>query len=132
MTPLIVVSFVLSLVVVDHRNRARRVSAANNNDSSWTASLRNWLDPEPYQDPSDSTWGHSANPVDDKHGKDSDVPQPERKRWFTRKKHRKMAKLQLTDALEMRGSVMIFVLGFFVAGVLAVAWAVKRVFGFGA
>jgi hypothetical protein len=128
MTPLIVVSFVLSLVFVEHRNRARRVSAGNYNSDSWVTSFRNWLDPEPYQDPSNSSpWRQPADSVSDKQGTHS-----ENHRWFARKKHRKMAKLQLTDALEMRGSVMIFVLGCFVAGVLAVGWAVKRIFGFGA
>jgi hypothetical protein len=131
MTPLIVVSFILSLVVVEHRNRARRVSANSSNNESWGASLRNWLDPEPYQDPSDSTWGQSASSDSGKQGTDGAVPHSTKHRWFTRKKHRKMARLQLTDALELRGAVLICVLGFFVTGVLAVGWAVKTAFGFG-
>lgn len=89
-------------------------------------SLRNWLDPEPYQNPTDSRWRQSSAAGD---GVQGSVPRPERTRWFTHKKHRKMAKLQLSDALEMRGAVMLCLAGLLLFGLFAVGWGLKRAFG---
>lgn len=48
------------------------------------------------------------------------VPEGQRQRWFLRKKHRKMSKLQVGDALELRGSVMV-----------ALVWVAIAVMGLG-
>jgi hypothetical protein len=133
MTPLITVSFILSLVLVERRDRTWRVSEhATARNSIWSgAFLRNWLDPEPYQDPTDSTWQHSENTDTGNQPIAGAVPQPGRNRWFTRKKHRKMAKMQLGDAFEMRGAVMISLIGILLFSVVALGWFVKKAFGFG-
>jgi hypothetical protein len=88
-----------------------------------------WLDPEPYQDPDDSTWGrrgttghfepHDAiGPRPDEQGEEKPnkrkKKKKKRKSWHLNRKIRKIAKLEIGDALEMRGRmivVMFIVLG---------------------
>jgi hypothetical protein len=134
MVPVIAVSFILSLFLVERRDRVWRVSQQQRapvRNSIWSGvSIRNWLDPEPYQDPSDSTWVHSGD-----QGVANEVSPPEKNRWFIKKKHRKMTKLQLGEAFnrldEMRGTVVLCLIGMFLVVVLAVGWGVKKRFGFG-
>jgi hypothetical protein len=129
MTPLVFVSFVLSLFLVERRDRSWRVSQHTaSSESLWSKlSLWNWLDPEPYQNP-DSTWRHSK-PASDAQDPGFDTASPGRPQWFTRKKHRKMAKMHLGDALEMRATVMWSLIGVVAVGILAIVWAIKRAFG---
>jgi hypothetical protein len=128
MTPLICASFIISLFLVERQNRSWRASehaSANAAHSFWSAvSLRNWLDPEPYQDPSDSTWG-DAN--DDGAAK-QDTGQPGRTKWFARKKHRKMAQLQLGQAFDMSETVMLCLIGACTVCIVAVWLGVTKIF----
>jgi len=129
-SPLIFVSFIVSLFLVERQDRSRRVAEhPPTNNTFWSRiSFSHLLDPEPYQDPQDSTWRH-AKPngasVQDNKG---DVPHPDKKRWFRHKKHRKMAKLEFSDAFELRGTVMMCLVGLFIFGALSIGWAVKRAF----
>ncbi|KAK5240749.1 hypothetical protein LTR16_010220, partial [Cryomyces antarcticus] len=69
--------------------------------SLWSRlSPRAWIDPEPYQDPTDSTWQQNQP---------GDVPGGKRT-WYSHKKHRKMMKLELTDAFEMRGRMIAMII----------------------
>jgi hypothetical protein len=120
------ISFLLSLFLVNYRNRARRTEA-HSLGFSLLAYLTpsSWLDPEPYQDPDDSTWGrrgtighiepHAAiGPRPDEQGEGKPKKRKKRKSWHLNRKIRKMAKLEIGDALEMRGRmivVMLVVLG---------------------
>jgi hypothetical protein len=116
-------SFLLSLFLVNRRDRQRR-AAAHPSPSSASASLasylspRAWLDPEPYQDPASTAWPRRAGARADEKG------------WFLTKKHRAMTRLEVGDALEMRGSVikgMVAAAVVLVVGmVVAIRWAVER------
>jgi hypothetical protein len=121
MTPLVFISFIFSLLLVNHRYRTWRLSEhPPANSTFWSRiSLRSWLDPEPYQDPSDTTWQHSS----DSRGH---VPHPQREKWFTHKKHRKVAKLEISEAFDMSGRVMVSVGCVLVVGVLGVGWAANQ------
>ncbi|KAF2092810.1 hypothetical protein NA57DRAFT_62121 [Rhizodiscina lignyota] len=136
-SPLLFTSFLISLCLVERRDRAWRVSQqySRANSSIWSRfSPSNWIDPEPYQDPANATWqkddaGQNAtrNPATD-----GSAHKPvNKKSWFTRKKHRKMAKVQLEDAWEGIGRVEVWIVS---AGVIVVGgtvWGVQRLFGWG-
>jgi len=123
LTPVIFTSFLLSLLVVNRRYRAWRVSEHPPASTSfWSRiSLRNWLDPEPYQSPADSTWRRAQD-------SNEHVSQSQREKWFTQKKHRKIARLEIGDAFDLSKKVMVFVGSIFVVGALGVAWAAKEAF----
>lgn len=82
------------------------------------------LDPEPYQDPSDSTWKHDRNaPARSLSGNDSGF-----KGYYTRKKHRALAKMEFGDAFEMRGRVMIALIAWMIVGILTITYAARRMY----
>jgi hypothetical protein len=122
MTPLVFTSFILSLLLVDRRYRTWRLSEhPPPNSTFWSRiSLRSWLDPEPYQDPTDTTWQNSS---DDNKGH---VPHPNRAKWFMQKKHRKVTRLEVSEAFDMSGRVMVFVGSLLVMGVLGLGWAANQ------
>jgi len=145
LTPVLFISFLLSLFLVNYRNRARRTEAHSPGFSLLTyLAPSSWLDPEPYQDPDDSTWGrrgtighvepHDAiGPRPDEPGEEKPKQRKKKKSWHLNRKIRKMAKLEIGDALEMRGRmivVMLVVLGL-TCGMLwmGVKWAVVSVSG---
>ncbi|EUC36815.1 hypothetical protein COCCADRAFT_2127 [Bipolaris zeicola 26-R-13] len=144
LTPVFFTSFLLSLFLVNYRNRARRTHAHASTSSSSSSSLSllaylvpsRWLDPEPYQDPDDSTWGrrdtaHHVEPHDaisPKPDAQSAFMRPggknkkkKKKSWHLNKKIRKVAKLEIGDALEMRGR-MIAAMAVFVILAGVVCW----------
>ncbi|EMD62061.1 hypothetical protein COCSADRAFT_227627 [Bipolaris sorokiniana ND90Pr] len=130
LTPVFFTSFLLSLFLVNYRNRARRTHA-HASTSSLLAYLvpSRWLDPEPYQDPDDSTWGRrDTAPHVEPHNAISPKPDAQsrfvrpggkkKKSWHLNKKIRKVAKLEIGDALEMRGRMIAAMAAFVVlAGV---------------
>jgi hypothetical protein len=111
------ISFILSLFLVERQERARRSSEhPGANQSLWsTSTLQRWLDPEPYQDPSDTTW-------QDADGISGDVPHPKKKAWFMRKKHREISRMQVTEALEMRGTILVLLLVCGCVGLVGLWW----------
>ncbi|KAG9196334.1 hypothetical protein G6011_01455 [Alternaria panax] len=126
LTPVLFISFLLSLFLVNYRNRARRTEAHSPGFSPLAyLAPSSWLDPEPYQDPDDSTWdrrgtiGHVEphNAIGSRpDGQVEEKPKKRKKKksWHLNRKIRKMAKLEIGDALEMRGRmivVMLVVLG---------------------
>ena len=79
-----------------------------------------WQDPEPYSDP-----GSVAQIASGEHAGDDWKKRKEEDQWTMTKKHRKMMKMEIKDALEIRkrvvvGLVLLSVLSG-VAGVLVVA-----------
>ena len=115
-------SFLLSLFLVNYRNRARRTEA-HSLSFSLLAYLApsSWLDPEPYQDPDDSKWGrrgttghvepHDAiGPRSDEQDDEKPKKRKKRKSWHLHRKIRKVAKLEIGDALEMRGRMIVVML----------------------
>ena len=117
-------SFLLSLFLVNRRDRQRRAAAHPSSSASASASLasyfspRAWLDPEPYRDSASTAWRRRAGARADEKG------------WFLTKKHRAMARLEVGDALEMRGSVIKGMVAaavvLVVSVVVAIRWAVER------
>ncbi|KAF2842911.1 hypothetical protein M501DRAFT_38574 [Patellaria atrata CBS 101060] len=109
--PFLFISFLVSLFIVDRNHRLYRASSHPSNippsNSLWTRISSAW-NPEPYQDPANSTWNVRQD-----------------QGWFVRKKHRKVTKLQLDQALEMRGRVMIAIVGIVVVSFLLGAWGIK-------
>jgi hypothetical protein len=102
---------------VNFRNRANRTRAHSGTSFLTYLYPSHWLDPEPYQDPDDSRWdrrglvGH-VEPNDaispKQGGQDESKTRKKKKRsWHLNKKIRKVAKLEVSDAFEMRGRVIV-------------------------
>ncbi|EUC41948.1 hypothetical protein COCMIDRAFT_104786 [Bipolaris oryzae ATCC 44560] len=157
LTPIFFTSFLLSLFLVNYRNRARRTHAHASSSSSSSSSTSypysssassllaylvpsRWLHPEPYQDPDDSTWGRRDTAL---HVEPHDAISPKQQdaqagfvrmgtkknqknnnnnnkktSWHLHKKICKVAKMEIGDALEMRGRMIAAMAAFaLVAGV---------------
>ncbi|KAF2141778.1 uncharacterized protein K452DRAFT_228198 [Aplosporella prunicola CBS 121167] len=135
LTPLIVTSFILSLFIVNRRQRAWRLAEHPplQGTRAWLSqwSPWKWLDPEPYQDPNDSTWqnanasstatGDGGIPGVDGQAMAQKYKPGQGQGWHRRKKHRKMAKLEFSEAFDMQWQVLM---------TLAVAWALVVVIFF--
>jgi hypothetical protein len=116
-------SFLLSLFLVNHSNRTRRTTTTS---PSFFSKLSLNLNPEPYQDASNSTWDRRGStthvsPNEAISPRQSKQQKQKKNSWHLHKKIRKVAKLEIGDALEMRGRVMALMLGMIV-GVLCVGW----------
>lgn len=126
--PLLFISFLLSLSYIDRQNRSYRVSQHSLRQSQptlWSRlslGLANWWDPEPYQDPRDGTW----KARDGTGGSAEGVPS-RREKWFARKKHRKMASMEVADAFDMVDRMKAVVAGVVLMGTVGVGWGVKKV-----
>ena len=119
------VSFLVSLFVVDRQQRQWRLSQhSSGSDSIWFR-LTHWslANPEPYQDFTDATWKHKGSAAAQSY------PETVFNGWYTRKKHRAVAKMEITDAFEMRGRVIAALLTWSILGVLALAYAGRRMYG---
>jgi hypothetical protein len=134
LSPLLFVSFLISLFLVERRDRAYRVSqhpdAAPR--SLWSRySPLNWIDPEPYQDSTDRTWRREdtdatrRNPATD--GRPH-TPKKENRSWFRGKKHRAVAKMEFSDAIEGWGKVQATIVGAGLVVLSALVWAFIRWF----
>ncbi|OCK80428.1 hypothetical protein K432DRAFT_425768 [Lepidopterella palustris CBS 459.81] len=130
-SPLLFISFLISLFLINRRDRLARVNSRPHPSRSSTLisylSLTAWVDPEPYQDPPGLTWqidqGNSTpDALRPSAGQEGQVQHG----WFLRKKHRAMAKLQLEDAFEMRGRVLAAMVGLALLQVGGVIWGVLR------
>ncbi|USP79895.1 uncharacterized protein yc1106_07169 [Curvularia clavata] len=135
LTPLLFTSFLLSLFLVNYRNRVRRTQTNAPATSSLLTYLvpSRWFDPEPYQDPLDATWGHrnASAPHAEPHDAISPRPGEHEKRgsWHLHKKIRKVAKLEVGDALEMRGRVMVGMMAALVMVAVAACLGLTWCFG---
>ncbi|EOA80840.1 hypothetical protein ACJQWK_09854 [Exserohilum turcicum] len=118
LTPILFTSFLVSLFLVNYRNRARRTAARAPSFPLLTYLFPStWLDPEPYQHPHDSTWDRRDS---SRHVEPHDAISPgsasqtggtqlrkKRTSWHLHKKIRKVARLEIGDAWEMRGRVIV-------------------------
>ncbi|KAH7401986.1 hypothetical protein DE146DRAFT_450538 [Phaeosphaeria sp. MPI-PUGE-AT-0046c] len=125
LTPVLFVSFILSLTFVNFRDRVNRTRSNSGPSILAYLSPSNWLDLEPYQNPHDSTWGlgDSAGHVEPKDaispkepGQDEIGAKKRKKSWHLNKKIRKVAKLEVSDAFEMRGKFIAAMLAMMVLG----------------
>ncbi|KAJ4301153.1 hypothetical protein N0V90_003243 [Kalmusia sp. IMI 367209] len=117
-TPFLFTSFLLSLFLIDTRNAITRTK---------NSTFFSFLNPEPYQDPLDTTWARRGSTT---HVKPPDSLNPDqrpgtekkkRRSWHLHKKIRKIAKLEVSDAFEMRGRVMIAMIVVILTTVYAVS-----------
>ncbi|CAD0110389.1 unnamed protein product [Aureobasidium uvarum] len=126
------ISFLLSLCVVDSQHRAWRLAQqADSEPWPWWKKLSpwTWWNAEPYQSPQDSTWQHAVPATSLSDGANGTVPVPavNTDRWHTRKKHRKMAKLTISDAMNMREEMAVALVTAALIGLVVVVWLAKRV-----
>ncbi|KAF2749619.1 hypothetical protein M011DRAFT_456411 [Sporormia fimetaria CBS 119925] len=138
LTPLLSTSFLLSLFLINLFDRLRRSRTSSSSTNPTHPSLLNrltsTLNPEPYQDPHRTSWVR-RDATSSHVGPCDPLLNPRRKEeekeehWYLRKKIRKIARLEIGDALEMRGrvmGVMVFVMAVLLLGVLWVLWWVVR------
>jgi hypothetical protein len=117
--PLTTISFILSLSLVDFRDRTYRARehSSRPNSGGWSLNeLRQWLDPEPYSEPETDEW----LPLTDSsqyqvtgleyNGNEPYIKEHGGQKWVRRKKHRAVAKMQLGDAWDLRRSIMVMLL----------------------
>ena len=117
LSPMLMISFLLSLFYVDHQNRLWRQSQHGSSQTS----IWSWLRPEPYQQPQGSNWKRA-----DAGGYADSVQDPNTSRCHTRKKHRKMVKLEFSEAWAMRKRVMVLIAMSAIMAVAGLVWAAKR------
>ncbi|KAF2725484.1 hypothetical protein K431DRAFT_299832 [Polychaeton citri CBS 116435] len=102
LTPLTMISFILSLSVVDYGQRQWRTAQHGSHpDSLWMRLFHQ--QPEPYQSSVDATWNHQPDAMPTPRSPEANQG------WFRQKKHRAMARLEITDAFDMNGRMMIVV-----------------------
>lgn len=151
LTPVLFTSFLLSLFLVNAQNRARR-TAAHTPPSSYLTYLfpSSWLDPEPYQDHNNSTWGRRGatghvEPNDAIAPKDAqldrtrdakEAKEGKKKRkesWHLNKKIRKIARLEVSDAFESQGKIIVVMVAMMVFTVIGfwvgMRWIWRSMFG---
>lgn len=126
LAPLNMITFIISLVLVDEQQRQWRLSQhAPSSPPAWRR-FAHWSgsQPEPYQDSDTSEWSQRAGA--------SSRPASQRANsfqgWYARKKKRAIAKLEIGDALDMRGRVLVALIAWAVLGALALYYALRQVY----
>lgn len=118
------IAFLISLFVVDRRQRQWRVqqhpSGHEPTSSRWAHWP--WLHPEPYQDTNTGYWQQSATTA-------AEVsPDGAYGGWFAHWKHRAIAKLEIGDALALRGRVIVAMLIWLLMASLLATYSFKRTY----
>ncbi|KAF2168926.1 hypothetical protein M409DRAFT_52910 [Zasmidium cellare ATCC 36951] len=105
LTPINVISFILSLLVVERQQRQWRLSqhAPRHEASTWAQF--GFHNPEPYQESTETTWHPRLS-------------------W----KRRGIAKQQMRDVFDMRGRVILALVAWTLLGIVAVAYAFRRMY----
>lgn len=116
------VAFLLSLAIVEYRQRQWRVSQhASHSEGLW-ARVTHWSPAEPYQDSRDGTWKRSE-------GSNAQQPTaPMFQGWSTQKKHRAVAKMELGDALELKGGVLVALAIFSAISLVALLYGIRHTY----
>lgn len=115
LTPVLFISFILSLFFVNYRNRASRTNAHSSPSLIAYLYPSAWIDPEPYRDPGDSTWGRGgSNGQVEQHaisgqkkGEQREGGKKKSRSWHLNKKISKVAKMEIGDAFQMRGRIIL-------------------------
>ncbi|KAF2655365.1 hypothetical protein K491DRAFT_678934 [Lophiostoma macrostomum CBS 122681] len=144
LTPLLFTSFLLSLFLINRSDRARRTRQSATLPQSLFAYLSPtaWLDPEPYQDPTNTTWERRGSVAHvEPHsvlGPAHNQMQPNEKRtgqegkwgkrgWHLHKKIRKVARLEIDDAFALRRHIIVVILCALVLSVVGLWMGAGRV-----
>ncbi|KAH6258765.1 hypothetical protein HBI40_062480 [Parastagonospora nodorum] len=133
LTPFLFISFILSLSFVNLRDRAHRTYAHSNTSLLTYLYPSSWWDAEPYQDPDDSRWGMRGtashvgpdDAISPSQGGQSEGGKKKKKTWHLNKKIRKVVKLEVSDAFEMSGKVMLGMCVMLVVGSIVFWMAAK-------
>ncbi|KAF2474575.1 uncharacterized protein BDR25DRAFT_311042 [Lindgomyces ingoldianus] len=146
-SPILFTSFLLSLFLINRRDRVRRTTSYPKPSKSSTLSLPTylshfspsaWIDPEPYQDLSSSAWDARDSTHIEPHSVLTNASPSiqlqttnKRRSWHLNKKIRKVAKLEISDAFELRGRVILILVSAIVLVavglLLGLRWMVVRV-----
>jgi hypothetical protein len=122
---------------VNFRDRANRTRSHSGTSFLTYLYPSSWLDPEPYQDPDDSRWdrrGPAAHvepndAISPKQGGQAEGETRKKKRsWHLNKKIRKVAKLEVSDAFEMRGRVIVAMVAMMTFGSIVLWMGVRWLF----
>ena len=119
------ITFILSLSYIDYGQRQWRLSQRppSAHETFWSRLTSwSWLEPEPYQDPGDTAWTHDGSSAAQNSSDNSFHG------WYTRKKHRAIAKMELSDAFEMRGRVLLAIIAWMLLVLFGVAYSMKRIY----
>lgn len=111
--PLSMISFLLSLFVIDQRNQTWRMAQHSNPETIWARLSSFFFFPpqsQPYPADGRSEARQKGTWSDDSHAS-----------WYLHTKRRAMAKLEISDAFELRGRVVV---ALFVAMLLLIVSAV--------
>lgn len=123
LTPILMISFLLSLDFVDRNNQAWRASQRYTSSRSFWSFFNS---PQPYQDPRETTWKHSNVPGGQTGALPGSVPGSSRKATRPQRTTRKIAKLEISDALEMRGTMIAAMCIWAVVCLTASLWTLKK------
>jgi hypothetical protein len=116
------VTFIFSLVLIDRQNRHWRLSQhASSPQPAWRTHW-SYFHPEPYQDADSSAWGHGTS------SRPEPRPTGSFQGWYAHKKKGALAKLEIGDALEMRGRVAMALIAWSFLGVVALSYATRLVY----
>ncbi|KAF2764824.1 hypothetical protein EJ03DRAFT_15276 [Teratosphaeria nubilosa] len=115
LAPITMIAFLVSLFVIERRDRRWRLSEHTPGPRSWWW----WLEPEPYQDSNRSVPAQSGQNIN---------RSPSLGGWYRRKKHRAMARLEVSDAFEMSGRIMIALFALLCLGFITIAFAARRLY----
>lgn len=120
--PITMVSFLLSLCIVNRQERAWRVAQHDGGGLSRLTRLTRWFNSEPYRD--------SAH-VDTPSAGTSDAAnlQVNPDVWYTRKKHREMTSLRLREAFGLQHKIAILLISCIAVAVLGIFWALRNSLG---
>jgi hypothetical protein len=129
-TPLYMTSFLLSLFLANYLDRSRRAQSSNSESRLWVFfSPSSWLDPEPYQDPGTGSWRTVRRDsvmeqphMRGGHGGPMEEERRQGKSWYIRKKHRAVMRMEIGDAFEGQGKIMVMLGVALVLGTVAMGW----------
>nr|POE63192.1 hypothetical protein CFP56_04095 [Quercus suber] len=105
-------------LLADRERRASQHGSKGSVFSRWS-----WRGPEPYQTFTMMPVEQHGATRDSKLAFDPPTRAPSFHGWYTRKKHRAMARLEISDAVEMRSRVIVSLLGWTALAVLAFIYA---------
>ncbi|KAF1998079.1 hypothetical protein P154DRAFT_267932 [Amniculicola lignicola CBS 123094] len=139
-TPLLFTSFLLSLFLINRSDRRARLISHPPNPTATPSLLSyfspsSWIDPEPYQSPSSTTWDrrNSTSHVEPNAAINHGTQTRKRKSWHLHRKIRKVARVEIGDAFEMQWSLVIVLLAagvvLGVGGFVGLRWMWMRMWG---
>lgn len=117
------VTTIISLILVDEQERRWRLSQRAESASVWQR-LTHWSK-TPYQDAGTSAWSHRRSPRRADPAEHHPTPSSN---WFYRRRKGAIARLEIRDALEMRGRVLVALIAWAFLGMLALYYAMRRAY----